>query len=252
MWSAIAWTSLSLWEMKTIDWPPERSSRMTRNRSSVSPGVSTAVGSSRISTLAWRSSALMISTRCCTPTGRSSIRASGFDLQPVALGKLPTWRRAFRRSSRPGPRVGSTPSMTFSATVNTGTSMKCWWTMPIRALIASLGDRIVTGLAVDADLALIGLHQPVEDVHQRGLAGPVLAEQAADLTRERPEVDVVVGHEAAEALRDAAQLKFHARPSAGAPAGGHGQRAAVPSRRLRACRQCDPGWAGPPTRPGPA
>ena len=41
--------------------------------------------------------------------------------------------------------MGSTPSMTFSATVNTGTSMKCWWTMPILALIASLGDRIVTG-----------------------------------------------------------------------------------------------------------
>ncbi len=49
--SAIAWTSLSLCEMKMIDRPPSRSSRMIRNRSSVSPGVSTAVGSSRTSTL---------------------------------------------------------------------------------------------------------------------------------------------------------------------------------------------------------
>src|SRR5580692_9009144 len=71
-------------------------------------------------------------------------------------------------------------------------------------------------LAVHQDLALIRLHQPVEDVHQRGLAGPVLAEQAANLTRRYPQIDVVVGHEAAEALRDAAQLEFHGRPSAGA------------------------------------
>ena len=70
--SAIAWTSLSLCEMKMIDVPPAFSSRMTRNRSSVSLGVSTEVGSSRISTLASRSRALMISTRCWMPTGRFS------------------------------------------------------------------------------------------------------------------------------------------------------------------------------------
>ena len=45
-------------------------------------GVSTAVGSSRTSTLASRSSALMISTRCCTPTGRSSTSASGSTCRP--------------------------------------------------------------------------------------------------------------------------------------------------------------------------
>ena len=62
--SAIAWTSLSLCEMKMTDVPPSRSWRTMRNSSSVSAGVSTAVGSSRISTLAWRTSALTISTRC--------------------------------------------------------------------------------------------------------------------------------------------------------------------------------------------
>jgi len=35
--------------------------------------------------------------------------------------------------------------MTFSATVKTGTSMKCWWTMPMPALIASFGESKVTG-----------------------------------------------------------------------------------------------------------
>ena len=60
-----------------LDVPPSRSARMTRMRSSVSCGVSTAVGSSRMSTRASRLSALMISTRCWTPTGRSATSASG-------------------------------------------------------------------------------------------------------------------------------------------------------------------------------
>ena len=167
MLSAIAWTSLSLCEMKMIDRPPARSSRMIRNRSSVSPGVSTAVGSSRTSTLASRSSALMISTRCCTPTGRSSTRASGSTCRPNRSESSSTSRRALRRSSRPiegrpsagtrspprfiagvaSLRTGSAPSVTFSATVKTGTSMKCWCTMPILARIASRGEWIATCLS---------------------------------------------------------------------------------------------------------
>jgi hypothetical protein len=75
--SAMAWTSLSLCEMKTTDVPPSLSCRMIRNKSSVSAGVSTAVGSSRISTVASLTSALTISTRCWMPTGRFSTRASG-------------------------------------------------------------------------------------------------------------------------------------------------------------------------------
>ena len=35
--------------------------------------------------------------------------------------------------------VDSLPSITFSATVKTGMSMKCWCTMPIPAAIASPG-----------------------------------------------------------------------------------------------------------------
>ena len=64
MRSATARTSRSLWVMKTIDVPASRRARMTTISSSVSCGVSTAVGSSRMSILALRLSALMISTRC--------------------------------------------------------------------------------------------------------------------------------------------------------------------------------------------
>ena len=123
--SAIACTSLSLCEMKTMARPLSRSSRMIRNRSSVSPGVSTAVGSSRISTWASRTSALRISTRCWTPTGRSSVSASGSTRSPYRSDSSRTLRRIRRRSSSPSGRVCSSPSVTFSATVNTGTSMKC-------------------------------------------------------------------------------------------------------------------------------
>ncbi len=109
-------------------------------------------------------------------------------------------------------RTFSTPSITFSATVNTGTSMKCWWTMPMPAAIASLGRWIFGGDAVNEDLALIRLEQPVEDVHQRRLARAVLAEQGVDLARFDGQVDVVVGDESAEALGDAAQFESQRTP----------------------------------------
>ena len=47
----------------------------------------------------------------------------------------------------------------------------------------------VDRLAVEQDLALVGHRQPVEDVHQRGLAGAVLAEQRVDLARPEVEID---------------------------------------------------------------
>jgi len=52
--SEISRTSLSLWVMKMIEVPPACSERMISNSSSVSWGVSTADGSSRIRRLDWR------------------------------------------------------------------------------------------------------------------------------------------------------------------------------------------------------
>ena len=65
------------------------------------------------------------------------------------------------------------------------------------------------GLAVDEDLALVVLVQPVEDVHQRRLAGAVLAEQGVDLAGLDRQVDVLVGDDPGEALRDPAELEPH-------------------------------------------
>ena len=62
-------------------------------------------------------------------------------------------------------------------------------------------------LAVEQDLALVRPGEPVEDVHQRGLAGAVLAEQRVDLAGPDLEVDVVVGDHARVPLRDATHLE---------------------------------------------
>ena len=95
----------------------------------------------------------------------------------------------------------------FSATVITGMSMKCWCTIPIPASIASFADANVTGLPPSTDLAGVGLVEPVEDVHQRRLARAVLAEQRVHLAATELEVDVVVGDDAGERLRDPAHLE---------------------------------------------
>ena len=85
--------------------------------------------------------------------------------------------------------------------------MKCWWTMLIPRSMASDGLVDRDGLAVEQDLALVRLGEPVEDVHQGRLAGPVLAEQRVDLARRDVQVDVVVGDHARIALRDATHLE---------------------------------------------
>ena len=95
----------------------------------------------------------------------------------------------------------------FSATVITGISMKCWCTIPTPASIAARGDPSCTARALDPDLALVGVVEPVEDVHQRRLAGAVLAEQRVHLALAEIEADVVVGDDAGEALRDPAHLE---------------------------------------------
>ena len=102
-----------------------------------------------------------------------------------------------------GLAIVSSPRTMFSATVRTGTSMKCWWTMLIPRAMASAGPVIVDRLAVEQDLALVGHGQPVEDVHQGRLAGAVLAEQGVDLAGTQVEIDRVVGEHARIALGDA-------------------------------------------------
>ena len=59
-------------------------------------------------------------------------------------------------------------------------------------------------LATDEDLPFIGLCEPVEDVHQGGLAGSVLADQGADFSSLHGQADAIIGDHAGEALGDVA------------------------------------------------
>ena len=123
----------------------------------------------------------------------------GIDGEPVLLRQLAhalLGCRARRAARRRVP--ARSPSTMFSATVITGMSMKCWCTMPMPALDRVLRRGEVDRLALHEDLALVRLVEPVEDVHQRRLAGAVLAEQRVDLALAHVEVDVVVGDDARE------------------------------------------------------
>ena len=68
------------------------------------------------------------------------------------------------------------------------------------------------GRPVDDDLARVRLVQAGQDVHQGGLAGPVLTEEAQHLAAVDRDADVVVGEDAREALGDVLELEAH-RPS---------------------------------------
>ena len=61
-------------------------------------------------------------------------------------------------------------------------------------------------LAPDQDLALVGLLQAVEHLHQGRLAGAVLAHQGVDLALGHLQVDLVVGDHPGVAAGDAAAL----------------------------------------------
>jgi len=92
-------TSFSLWLIKMIDLPSASSERMISNSSSVSWGVRTAVGSSRIRISAWRYKVFNISTRCWMPTGRVPTSASGSTDRPYWSDNARMRRDAVRRSS---------------------------------------------------------------------------------------------------------------------------------------------------------
>ena len=62
-------------------------------------------------------------------------------------------------------------------------------------------------VAVAQDLAAVGLHRAVDDLHQRRFAGAVFAEHGMDFAGQDRQRDVVIGDDAGIALADAAQFE---------------------------------------------
>ena len=75
----------------------------------------------------------------------SSTSAPGSTAKLNVFAMSATRCSAAASSSRTPSLTGSVPRTTFSATVITGMSMKCWCTIPIPASIASLAEPKVTG-----------------------------------------------------------------------------------------------------------
>jgi hypothetical protein len=69
--------------------------------------------------------------------------------------------------------------------------------------LACIGLAIADGRAAPLYDAAIGLQRAEQHLHQRRLAGAVLAQQGVDLTRRDLEIDGVIRLERAENLRDA-------------------------------------------------
>ena len=202
MRSATASTSRSLWVMKTIDLPWSVRLSTTPKNSSTSPGVSTAVGSSRIRIDASRNSALTSSTRCCWPTDRSCTRASGSTVTPKSA------LRAAMRSRGVEVEQGTAAQLVAQHHV-LGDRERLHQLEVLVDHADAVGDGVgrapeAHGLALDDELAGVGLVEPEDHVHERRLAGAVLAQQAVDLAAAELEVDGVVGQDAREPLGDPA------------------------------------------------
>src|SRR5687768_13901766 len=70
-----------------------------------------------------------------------------------------------------------------------------------------LGPSRRQALAERLDAALVGYVMAEQDVHQRGLAGAVLAQQRQDLSSMQIEADRIVGQQRAEPLGDAGEAE---------------------------------------------
>ncbi|MDQ1215290.1 hypothetical protein QE411_000145 [Microbacterium arborescens] len=162
----------------------------------------------------------MISTRCCTPTGRIADDGVGVDLEAETIG-----HGAHVRAS--GGEVEDTEALGVLVTehdvLGDGEDRH---EHEVLVHHADTGAHGVTGSAevlddvVEEDVALVGLIEAVEDVHEGRLAGAVLPEESVDLARPDDEVDVIVGDQGAEALGDAPEFELHVGQSMRRMVGG--------------------------------
>ena len=86
------------------------------------------------------------------------------------------------------------------------------------ATVDLIGPEARDGLAGEADVAAVGPVEAGDDVEERRLAGAVRPDDPHDLAGGHVEGDRLVGHQAAEALGDGADLQQR-RPLIGSPPG---------------------------------
>ena len=154
----------------------------------------------------------MISTRCCTPTGQVLDQRVGVDVEAEPGGDLAHLRAGggeVEAAAELGLLVAEHDVLGHGEHRDEHEVLVHHADAGLHG-VAGAGE-VLDGV-VEQDLALVGLVQAVEDVHQGGLACAVLAEQAVDLTGFDREVDVVVRDQGAEPLGDAAEFELHGEP----------------------------------------
>ena len=171
-----------------IEMPRAASLRMMPKSVCASRSVRAAVGSSRINTRQSRVSALAISTSCWCEIGKSRTSALGSTL-PSSRRTSPARRSSAAVVHQPRPAgVG-------------GGHEHVLRHRHVRAQFDLLVDesdaqflrygrrRDLDRPAVEQDLAAVGPHDPVDDVHQGRFAGSVLAGDGVDLASAQVETD---------------------------------------------------------------
>ena len=166
-------------EMKMTPMPRAVMARSAANRPSVSRGVSVAVGSSRTRMRAPRTSDLAISTRCCSPIERSPTSRSGsssmWKSRPIAAS-----RSIDGRGATAAVRSGAADEEVLQDRVaRHQLEMLVDHADAERQRIGGVADRRpACRRPRSCPRRRVGAE---EDVHQAGLAGAVLAEQAEDV-----------------------------------------------------------------------
>ena len=150
----------------------------SRRGSSTSCGESAAVGSSMISSRALDESALAISSSCrsATPSPRTGV--SGPKSTPSS-SRMPRRSERIARQSTVSQRPrGCRPAKTFSATVRSGKTVGSWYiaTMP-EPVRRPAGRRSAAARRRRGSRPSSGLDDAGEDLHERRLAGAVLADE---------------------------------------------------------------------------
>ena len=200
-------SSSSRCEMWTTPTPFARRSRMIRNSSSISVSVSAAVGSSITRTAALSESALAISTICCWAILRSPTRARGSSLRcsrSISSPRLPVEPPIVEQEARPAARLAAQEDVLGDRQVRRQVQLLVDHADAEVQRRSRVGD--LDRLALEPDLAGVGLVDAGQDLHQRGLAGAVLADQGVDFSGTELEASVGKRMDAGEVLGDPGHL----------------------------------------------
>ena len=141
-------------------------------------GVSTEVGSSRIKSFGLGQQRAHDLDPLAFADRERVHRPQRIDVEPVA----PATSR-MRAVTSASESDLSRPSQTFSAAVSVSNRREVLVDHADAERARLGGRRDLDALAVPAHLALVGPHGAVDDLHQRRLAGAVLAQHGVDLAR---------------------------------------------------------------------